>query len=196
MKSPLKQSIVVSFFALSAVAFAGQPPQRGGNQGQGGGAPQQTVDPRYTVEVSLSRLPRNPERNEGLGSLQVIDNSTGRVIKTCKAVGGIENHPDGESSRRTPPGEHRVYEAYAHLKYQGRWLEGVNATYFESIMGNPVAIHAGNLNSNSHACVRTDCSAYIKQLAESVATPVGGRSPIIPGAAKRRFGMVVNVSYQ
>lgn len=197
MLQVLNKGIALSFFALSLTATAGRP---AGGQGlerdDGGNNPATQVS--YDVNVSLSR---NPGQR---GSLQVVENGPqgSRVVRNCSAIGGIENHPDGASSRRTPSGSADVYETYAHLKYRGNngwtWIQNVNATYFDSIMGRPVAIHTGNLGSNSHACIRVDsgCSSFIKSKADATASAAGGRSSIIPGAGKRNFRMTVNVNYQ
>jgi len=195
----MKQSkifLALAFIAISLSVSAGAPRNAPAPAANGGGVAPAPTSKSYTVNVSLSRNPG--ER----GSLQVVENTAqgSRVVKTCPAIGGTENHPDGQSSRRTPPGAKRVYETYAHLKYKpsaSGWLNGVNATYFENIWGNPVAIHSGNLDSNSHACVRTtsECASFIKAKADSVGQTDGGSSSIIPGAAKRRFNMEVNVTY-
>lgn len=187
MKNLNKLFLVSSGLLFSAAIHAGGNAQ-GGNTGTA----------KYVISVKLHSAVGE------LGSLKVIENlSNGstRTLKTCDAIGGVDEHPDGANSRKTPAGAKKVYETNVNLKYNSpngwTWIQGVNASYFEDIHGRPVAVHTGNLNSNSHACVRTSeaCSSYIMSLANSAATVVAGNSPITGAPPKRTFNMVVDVQY-
>ena len=56
---------------------------------------------------------RDLVRSRGLGDVYK------RQLKTCDAIGGVDEHPDGANSRKTPAGAKKVYEtnavSYTHL---------------------------------------------------------------------------------
>lgn len=199
----LFQVLSVSLVALLTLSQA--------EAGRGGGNASPDGRPKYRVVVKLNAS------NEK-GTVQIYQQNaalptTYDLIKTCNASGGnykpgtvglggvgdwIHNtRPEKDKAIKSPRTSGTwVLDTSANLWYKGAWSSYNNAVYYAEKGGNPIALHSGNLNQNSHGCIRNDCPAFIKAKADETAVACNGNSQVLPPAAGkpcRKFNMLIEV---
>jgi hypothetical protein len=162
-------------------AEAGRGGGAAGGQGNGGVQAPTGVDlswcrgKNHCVEIQLSNTPGRP------GKLNVYSlNSEGTAynpsLRNCDAIGGLDSHPDGQLSKKTPAGVHSVIDTGDRLLYNGREINMTDPTYFHDPdllnirTSNRMAIHSGfgTVGGNSHGCVRTtaSCADSVRRMAD------------------------------
>ncbi len=158
-----------------AAPAQGQQANNNGGGGAGGNGNQGGIDlgwcggKEHCVLVKLAA----PGQTGGLQMYSKTD--TGgytRSLSGCPATGGVDNHPDGQRSIKTPGGVYPAKETADQLTYNDRLVGMYSATYFKSFFGttNRLAIHSGHrAGLNSHGCVRTtsNCASSVKTAADT-----------------------------
>lgn len=194
-------SMVVLSLGLMTQAEAGKRAKSASKDGR----------PKYRVRVQL-----NSSDEKGTAVISQQDPAVPTVyndIKTCRVSGGnikpgsagfggagdwIHNKkPEKDKAIKSPRGSFWVADTTDSLWYKGKWSPGYNnAVYITSKGGNPVALHSGSLDENSHGCIRNDCAGFIRAKADETAEACSGNSQILPAEAGkpcRKFSMLVDV---
>lgn len=125
---------------------------------------------KYLVKVKLK------EAANQAGKLYIYKVVNGQAeanpFKICNAIGNPVTDLFGDDKKvRTPTDPASVKATTKNLLYKGNYISMKNAVYFEDSHGNPIALHSGELTSNSHGCVRNDCHKELRDLANEDSTP-------------------------